>query len=419
MNKLKNFGTILMVSALLLKANPPMMEAFVEEFPATGEQKEMQYFRHDTGGGDAHFTWRSGVPSQTEPHTTVLALTMDPADLAGAWMGPNVYTPNLCHFGTYVTRLRIPDASSQPNVGSVVGFYTFYNDEWRDDLPNDINQSGLYDNSEIDFEWLIADPRIIYIGAYTDYGPTPETIGTENPVYVTRQISRAINLATGEIYHTKHIDSEPLGSAGTPLTSPEENTPASIESIEDFDASARFHTYGFDWLPESIRWWMLHPQTKDTVILWDYHGPQERITQKPANLMINIWHTNDWPVIGNPHSFEPPNDTFTVEIDWVSYTPYDQNDDTRSKAAGSLHHSRAPNSGFSLVSHTKGTMLLREENSPAKIMIYNLQGTLMEKFAITESQTLLSHYKVPVVVWMRDSSGNVFTRRLISQKRGK
>lgn len=307
---------------------PQMMDRFFENFPARDDEKSVRYFDHGTGGGNADYTWRSGIASRSEPGISVLALSMDPKDPANPWMGPNMNTPNLCHFGTYAARLKIPDASDQPDVGAVVGFFTYYNDESRDDLPNDINENGIHDNSEIDFEWHIADPRIIYIGAYTDYGLSPETAGTDNPVVVTRQISRCINLATGEIYYTKHLDSQPPGSPGTTLTSMEENYPSCIDPIPGFDASAQFHTYGFDWYPERIRWWMLHPDTGDTLVLWDYTGPQERITQKPANLMLNIWHTNNWSVIGNPNATEPPSDIFTVEFDWVSYTPYNNDDST-------------------------------------------------------------------------------------------
>ena len=57
----------------------------------------------------------------------------------------------------YATRLRIPDIRNiQPNAGAVVGYFTYH----VDSVP------GL---SEIDFEWLIADPEIIYIGTWTGH----------------------------------------------------------------------------------------------------------------------------------------------------------------------------------------------------------------------------------------------------------
>ena len=50
-------------------------------------------------------------------------------------------------------------------------------------------------------------------------------------------------------------------------------------------------------------------------------GPEERIPQRPASLMLNFWHTNDWPVEGVPGSIEAPTIPFQTQFDWVSYTP--------------------------------------------------------------------------------------------------
>jgi hypothetical protein len=71
------------------------------------------------------------------------------------------------------------------------------------------NDPGL---SEIDWEWLIADPEIIYIGTWT--GPRGK--------------------------------------------------------------------------PERIRWWMIHPQTADTIVLWDYHGSQLGIPQNHTQYRLNF-----------------------------------------------------------------------------------------------------------------------------------
>ncbi len=82
------------------------------------------------------------------------------------------------------------------------------------------------------------------------------------------------------------------------------------------------YTYGFDWEPDRIRWWIIHPETDETIVLWDYQGPAERITQTPARSMMNIWHTDNWPVHTNRNAVERPEHPFGVEFDWVSYTPF-------------------------------------------------------------------------------------------------
>lgn len=269
-------------------------------------------FYYGSGGKKAPFTHTIGADSPTESGTKVLSLKTDPEDNAGAWQGPNMTSNAICTFGTYAARIKVPDATIQPKVGAVVGFYTYYNDEYGSTLPADINNNGLYDNSEIDFEWLIADPRIIYITAYTDY---------HSPTGETRKISRIINLAEGIIYKTEYA--ETLGGSGTTLTGIE-NQPETIEAIPDYDASSQFYTYGFDWQSDYIKWWLLHPETEDTIVLWDYRGPQERITQKQAYLMLNIWHTSDWPVHTISGSTEKPLHQFEVEFDWTSYTASDK-----------------------------------------------------------------------------------------------
>lgn len=223
----------------------------------------------------------------------------------------------LLGFGTYAARLKIPSAEAQPKVGAIVGLFNYYNDEWNQTQEADINNNGLYDNVEIDFEWLIADPEVIYITAYTDFhGPTGET----------RKVGRVINLAKGIIYSTKYA--ERLGAEGTNLTGLE-NTPTTIPAIPGYDASKNFYTYGYDWDTDKIRWWIIHPTTQDTVVLWDYQGPSSRIPQKLGSFMINLWHSDSWSVITQPGTTEKPQIPFELEVDWVSFTPSEQTNSLR------------------------------------------------------------------------------------------
>jgi hypothetical protein len=162
--------------------------------------------------------------------------------------------------------------------------------------------------SEIDFEWLIADPRVIYVGTWT--GPRGSL----------KRVGRTINLAEGIIYETAFRE----GHTGprTPLTGTQ-NQPESITPIEGFDASSQFHTYGFDWHPDRIRFWMIHPETDETVVLWDYRDEElVGIPQHYSRYMVNFWHTNNWPVQTNPASIEQPVYPFELEIDWISYEPF-------------------------------------------------------------------------------------------------
>lgn len=280
--------------------------AFLENFDTASPVN----FSYGSGGKKASFTHISGMESPDEAGTYVLKLELDPEDGAGAWIGPNYTSHQTCHFGRYSARIKTASArnSEQPLTGAVVGFYTYYNDQYDESGPKDVNQNGIADNSEIDFEWLIADPRLIYMTAYTDY----------DDEHGPRKVNRIVNLATGQILSTTYATS---WDDATDLTG-KENFPETVPAIEGYDASARFYTYGFDWAKDHIRWWIVNPtDEQDTITLWDYRGPEERITQRPASLMLNFWHTNDWPVEGVPGSIEAPTIPFQTQFDWVSYTP--------------------------------------------------------------------------------------------------
>jgi hypothetical protein len=266
---------------------------FHEEFRKSSSKN----FQPNTTGKGADFIWKFGVRSPTKRWIKILAFRIDPEDAAGAGNGPEIISNNFTHFGTYASRLRIPDVRSiQPDAGAVVGYFTYH----ADSVP------GL---SEIDYEWLIADPQIIYIGTWT---------GQSGDL---RRIGRTINLAEGIIYSTSYR--ERLSGIVRPLTG-RQDQPETIPAIEGYDASSKFYTYGFDWYPDRIRWWMIHPVTADTVVLWDYSGSREGIPQNHTRYRFNFWHTDSWAVESNPNSIEKPLHPYETEIDWMSYDPLEK-----------------------------------------------------------------------------------------------
>ncbi len=252
-----------------------------------------KYFTYGSTGNRAEFKWKAGVNSPTEPGTKILSFKIDPEDSAGAGRGPEIISNDFTHFGSYAARLKIPDVRDiQPDVGAVVGYFTYHVD----------SLAGL---SEIDFEWLMADPEIIYMGTWTGHSGKLQRIG------------RTINMATGEIYHTIHKEGH--DGIGIPLTG-RQSQPETIPAMEGYDASSQFYTYGFDWYPDRLRWWMIHPVSADTVVLWDYQG-QTGIPQNRSHYRMNFWHTDAWAVETNPHSLEKPLHPYELEIDWMSYDP--------------------------------------------------------------------------------------------------
>jgi hypothetical protein len=293
MKKIFVATVIIIIGLYAFKASKGDHGYFKENFNRSSSKN----FKPHTSGRGADFLWKFGVHSPTEHRTKVLSFKIDPEDGPGAGRGPEIISNEFTHFGTYASRLRIPDVkATQPNVGAVVGYFTYH----VDSVP------GL---SEIDYEWLIADPEIIYIGTWT--GPHGDL----------KRIGRTINLAKGTIYNT--IYKERLSGFVRPLTG-EQNQPETIPAIEGYNASSHFYTYGFDWYPDRIRWWMIHPVSADTVVLWDYRGSVQGIPQNHTRYRLNFWHTNSWPVEGNPNSIEKPLHPYETEIDWMSYKPLEK-----------------------------------------------------------------------------------------------
>ena len=262
---------------------------FREDF----DSRDLNHFGYGSTGRKSKFKWKSGA--ETKAGERVLSFKLDPKENAGAGKGPEIISKEFTHFGTYSTRIKVPDPRAiQPNVGAVVGYFTYHDDA----------EKGL---SEIDFEWLLADPEVIYVGTWTGKSGKLKRVG------------RTINLAKGLIYTTEFREDHL--KVREKLTGASQNFPEKIEVIEGFDASADFHTYGFDWHPDRIRWWMLHPTSADTVVLWDYQG-ERGIPQHPSKYRMNFWHTDNWSVETNPKSLEKPIKRYELEVDWMEYRPF-------------------------------------------------------------------------------------------------
>jgi len=281
--------------------------AFVEKF----EEPKLEFFnpnfrqnREDNSfPEDNRYHFSQKIAAKPEDGAKVMVLRLDPEDPAGAGLGPEIISKDFTHFGSYSIRLKVPDVVGvQPNVGAVVGYFTYHMDR----------NVGL---SEVDFEWLIADPEIIYVGTWT--GPSGNL----------QRIGRTINMAKGIIYSTSYRVESRDGSRRNErgnLTG-EQNQPETIQPIENFNAALQFYTYGFDWYPDRIIFWMIHPVTENKIVLWDYTGSTPTFTGIPQNhthYRVNFWHTNNWSVETNQNSVEKPLYPYEVEIDWISYTPF-------------------------------------------------------------------------------------------------
>ncbi len=284
-------------------SNRGFSQGFTENF----DSQQSQFFNLD----GSKLRYYSGVHSFTEESTDVMLMTIKPTDPWGPGNGPQITSKEMTHFGTYSARIRVADIKQvQPNVGMVTGYFTY-------------QFTPGFGLSEIDFEWLMADPTIIYIGAWTS---------EPDDLMKLQRVGRTVNLAKGEILFTEYKSYRDGGNFYDAQNLFDDSndaalTPRTIPAIKDYDASKRFYVYGFDWYPDRLTWWIEHPETGEKVILWDYTGKTpyfSGIPQSPTTYMLNFWHTINWAVETNPNSTEPPKYPYTIEVDWMKYEPYEE-----------------------------------------------------------------------------------------------
>jgi beta-glucanase (GH16 family) len=284
-------GAVALIAATSVAQTP-----FTEHWTASSSP----YFAFIPSSGSIQSNVADG--SATDGRIGLLTISASPAPGPGG--GPNLESHALYGFGTYEARLKTADCSSQPNTGIITGFFTFLND------GTDQNGNGISDNSEIDFEWLCAEPNVIWVTLWTDY---------HDPTGQLRRVYRELDLATGTIRQTCY--SEGFGQCTQNLAgSSTEGSPSSITPIPGYNSATAYYTYGFTWQSNRVTWYIYHPTTGAKITLWDYQGPTARITQRPAHYMLNVWHTNNWTPPGMPGAVQPPNSPRQFRIDTVTYS---------------------------------------------------------------------------------------------------
>jgi Glycosyl hydrolases family 16 len=263
-----------------------------------------------TGGSSPYFTFlpnggsiTSNVADSAASDGRIVQLTIPANPAAGTSGGPNLQSGQTYGFGTYEARFKTSDCSSQPNTGMVSGFFTFFNN------GTDQNGNGIADNSEIDFEWLCAEPNVMWLTQWTDYQDSPLAM---------KRIFRELDLASGTVRQTCY--SEGFGACTQNLTgSATEGSPTSITPIPGYNSATAYYTYGFTWLSNRLTWYVLNASGQK-ITLWDYQGPASRITQREAYFMFNTWYTNSWPPTTNAAAIQAPNSPRSMKIDWAKYS---------------------------------------------------------------------------------------------------
>ncbi|SEQ57338.1 Glycosyl hydrolases family 16 [Streptomyces sp. yr375] len=129
---------------------------------------------------------------------------------------------------------------------------------------------------------------------WTDYAP-------DDPDGAVRKISRAIDMRSGQVlYNCYNVQ---LGGDCAPAQSGE-NSPASVTPSPGFNSATQFHTFMFEWQPNSVSFWS-YDDSGNKNVLWNYTGPSSRIPKKPGAFMQNVWHTPDWDPLDGPAHDQP------------------------------------------------------------------------------------------------------------------
>ena len=280
---------------LLAVAAQAQLQAFREDWSAA-TAPVFQYVSH--GGSTAI----SGIADAAAQDGKVLELKIGKDAAVSPAGGSEVESKSSFLYGTATARLKTADCKGQPEAGIVTGFFTYFND------GSDKNGDGLPDNSELDFEWLCAEPEVIYLTLWTDYRDSDAR---------SRRVGRVINLATGVIASTAFKTD---WGEGTRLTGPE-NQPETLEPLPGYNSSSAYYEYGISWDAGRMYLWLVNPKDGKRIVLWDYRGPAARIPARASRYMINAWHTNTWAPPSHPSAVKPPSSPISVFVDWSAYDP--------------------------------------------------------------------------------------------------
>ncbi|WP_255502065.1 hypothetical protein [Algoriphagus sp. AK58] len=104
------YPILLLLSTFLIAGDQQNEREILEDF----NSKKLNHFRYGSTGRKSKFKWKSGVKSKTG--NEVLSLKLDPKESVGPGKGPEIISEYFTHFGTYSTRLKVPDPrKTQPN----------------------------------------------------------------------------------------------------------------------------------------------------------------------------------------------------------------------------------------------------------------------------------------------------------------
>ena len=256
-------------------------------------------------------------------NVALLSLPQDAGVPPGPWPAVQIekpfaggsYPQDRYWYGTYAARMR--SAGCEPHDGAgleegvVSGFFTY----WAEDPPGDYGTSGSCVSSEIDVELLGHDPAWVYMTIWTAHGD-----GHCSTVDRSR-IATAVNMRTGDCRQKADWDECGDGWWDDPTRTDPRNewkdVPDPAIEYPEFDHTEDFYVYEFSWQSTEICFYIYYHSEK--LLLWRYDN-EDHIPTDPAKLVFNVWYSDDWGAISDPHglNLSPPVTTANhLSVDWV------------------------------------------------------------------------------------------------------
>lgn len=285
-----------------------LMGAFNEEFSDLKSEDVSCSVKEDSDD----FRYFPSYPSLSEKNTKILMMTLDPKDQPGLENGARVTSAKHTFYGSYSARVKLPDTrKAQANLGADAVL-----------TISDIDKThGL---SQIEMEWKLADPTIVYMRATTGVAPEENTI------------ERVVDIAKGNIIRSTYKSRKQTATGGYTVNRQgeldgEQNAPETLKANSSYDASSAFYIYGFDWYPESIVWWMKSSVKDEKTVLWEYKGKKlfpdaladDGVPALPSVFHYAFFHDKKNPVEGKTSAIQAPKFPFELELDWLRYEPFE------------------------------------------------------------------------------------------------
>jgi hypothetical protein len=226
---------------------------------------------------ELRFPGRAGAASDTD---------------VGPKLATEIESKRTFQYGVFQTRLQF--ATCAPGEGVASAFFLFFRD------GRDTDDNGLPDNPELDFQVLCDAPTFVVLTAWSDYAEPTSTAGER-----FRRLSRAVDLATGDLYDATSETSRGFAKVGN---APELARPSFVPG--------GFYDLRIDWQPTGVRFSIVLDGQELTLLRVDAPHYVPRV---PMRLYLNLWHPATHWVPRTADAAYPAQDG-VLRVDSVSWT---------------------------------------------------------------------------------------------------